>query len=467
MAKRSRTIQRVIKNGFYINNYVNLSIALIKQNPNMNILDYLKNNILFRNKYKTHSEAVIIACYYNPHNSYYRLKAFLTWYETIKHLNHRIIECVIGDNNTPQLLNNVGDDKDISIVYTKNLLWHKETLLNKIIKSLPAKYKYVFWLDTDIIFTNLNWLTESVQAFKDGYNILQPFEYCVHLEKDELKPNFNYEIEKNTVHQRTIASRNGEGRYPTMWRSFAANCANNFLYEHKNYDIHGHVGFAWGIKRSILDKCPLYERALIGGGDHIIAHAAMGQIPHNCITNSFSDPQILEDIESWSKNFYKQIQGKVMCITGDLFHLWHGDLKNRDYYNRVKEFSPRLHTITEKDNNGLYITSDEQDEKYMQEYFKRRDPHINIKKAKDDQTYEPNYNSGNGNQAYDQFDPIDLLWPINPLSPFILEDNFKDAGGQSGGGGAGGSWPSEVKSDIISESNNDVYIQSTPSGNFS
>jgi hypothetical protein len=34
---------------------------------------------------------------------------------------------------------------------------------------------------------------------------------------------------------------------------------------------------------------PLYDRALIGGADHIIAHAAAGQIPHSCITKSFTD----------------------------------------------------------------------------------------------------------------------------------------------------------------------------------
>ena len=58
------------------------------------LLDWIKNNMMFADKYHTHSEAVIVSCYFNPQNSPYRLKAFNIFYESIKHLNHSIIECV-------------------------------------------------------------------------------------------------------------------------------------------------------------------------------------------------------------------------------------------------------------------------------------------------------------------------------------------------------------------------------------
>ena len=110
----------------------------------MNIIDTIKNTFLYQDKYKTHNEAIIISCYFNPQNNPYRLKAFNTFYDSIKHLNHRIVECVIGDSE-PQLPVN----ENISRVYTKNLLWHKESLLNNIIKNLDPKYKYVFCGDND------------------------------------------------------------------------------------------------------------------------------------------------------------------------------------------------------------------------------------------------------------------------------------------------------------------------------
>ncbi len=83
------------------------------------IFDFIKNYTVFLNKYKTNSEAMIVSCFYNPQNNPYRTKAFNHFYDTIKHLNHTIIECVIGDAK-PELPEN----KNIKRVYTETLLWH-------------------------------------------------------------------------------------------------------------------------------------------------------------------------------------------------------------------------------------------------------------------------------------------------------------------------------------------------------
>jgi hypothetical protein len=79
------------------------------------------------------------------------------------------------------------DSPHITTVHTDSLLWHKESLLNKVIGELPAKYKYVFWIDADVIFTNQNWLVDSVKQLQKC-NIVQPFEYCVHLNRNKLVP---------------------------------------------------------------------------------------------------------------------------------------------------------------------------------------------------------------------------------------------------------------------------------------
>lgn len=214
------------------------------------MLDFIKNKTIFTNKYHTHSEAMIVSCFFNPQNSPYRIKAFKIWYESIKHLNHSIIECVIGDAK-PQLEEN----ENIKRVYTENLLWHKETLLNKVISELPKKYKYIFWVDADVIFTNLNWLVNGVKELQTN-NIIQPFEYSVHLEKDEIKPSFSMDLLNGTY---LPNQKNNK-----VWRSFCANYATTPLWKNENYNNHGHVGFAWGAKREILDRVPLYDKALIG-----------------------------------------------------------------------------------------------------------------------------------------------------------------------------------------------------------
>jgi len=317
----------------------------------MALLDFIKNNFLYGDKYKTHSEAIIISCYFNPQCNPYRLKTFNTFYDSIKHLNHQIVECVIGDSK-PQLPIN----KNITRVYTQNLLWHKESLLNKLIKNLDPKYKYVFWIDADVIFTNKNWLVESVEELRFK-NIVQPFEYCVHLDRDE-------EIEKYKGY-----STSQLFKHPRIWRSFCANYTTNRFAANSNiYDVHGHVGFAWGAKREILDICPLYDRALVGGADHIMAHAAAGQIPCECITKSFTDD--INSINDWSRKFFSIVGGSIGYAKGDLFHMWHGDLKNRQYLKRVQEFTGTSKTIIARDSNGLHVTNDDS---YVRNYFNERE----------------------------------------------------------------------------------------------
>jgi hypothetical protein len=338
---------------------IKISMDFEKRTPINSIWNKIKNATIHSNKYRNHSEGVIVACYFNPQNSPYRTKAFSTFYESIKHLNHRIVECVIGEGK-PEF-----QGEHISHVYTKNLLWHKESLLNKVISELPKKYKYVFWIDADVIFTNNNWFVEGVEALGSKCKIIQPFEYCIHLDQDQTKPTFNLRVEKEFALSKW--------RHPKIWKSFCANHSiNGYLASgDENYDMHGHVGFSWGARREILDTMPLYDRALIGGADHIIAHAAAGHIKHRCIQKSFTEN--MDEVNEWSRKFYKLINGKIGYVKGDLFHIWHGDIEKRQYLKRVQEFTPKTREIVEKDENGLYVHSDNEAKEYMEKYFSHRE----------------------------------------------------------------------------------------------
>lgn len=123
------------------------------------MFDSIKNAFLPLDKYRIHSEAVVISCFFNPQNSPYRLAAFKRFYEDIKHLNHRIIELAIGESPFQ-----VEPTEFLTQTRTENLLWHKETLLNQIIANLTQKFKYVFWVDADVTFTNKNWLLDAVEV---------------------------------------------------------------------------------------------------------------------------------------------------------------------------------------------------------------------------------------------------------------------------------------------------------------
>ena len=382
------------------------------------MFDYFKNKFLYTDKYKTHSEAVIVSCFFNPQNSPYRVKAFKKFYESIKHLNYRIIECVIGDDDR-QL--DVYNDPNISVVYTQNVLWHKEALLNKVISELPKKYKYVFWVDADVIFTNNDWVVDGVKALQTA-NIIQPFELCVHLSKDLDKPSFVLPlIEDNPTPNKYNNS---------VWRSFCSNYSKNVNWGSEDYNTHGHVGFAWAARREVLEACPLYDRALIGGADHIIAHAAAGQINHKCIAKSFTEN--IDEVNEWSRKFYNVVQGKIGYVKGNLYHIWHGDINKRQYLKRIQDFTPTTKEIVHKDKNGLYITKKGDDE-YVKKYFQHRE----VSRNTDDNFLNSMMIGYMTDSAL-----MGTLLGGNPTGAMIgdMMNNSDKNGGSSGGGGATGDW---------------------------
>jgi len=266
----------------------------------------VSEKVVASDRYLSHDEAVVISCYFNPKKSEYRKNLFLKFYDTIKHVNHRIIECAIGEDSF-----DLPEDPFIKRVRTQNLLWHKEGLLNIIIKELPPQFQFIFWIDGDILFKNQNWIVDGVAKLSTGYSIVQPFEYCIHLEKDEIEPtSLNLEEAKALCNTAEATIPRAERR---VWRSFAANYeTNKVLRESQDYDVHGHVGFAWGSTRELLTSegvSGLYDKALCGGADHIMAHACVGQIPHCCITKAYVDTIDLKAITSWSKRFYFALKG--------------------------------------------------------------------------------------------------------------------------------------------------------------
>lgn len=392
------------------------------------MLDGIKNLLFNKNRYRTNSESVIVACYYNPERSPYRAKAFRVFYDSIKHLNHRIVECMM-EGSIPEL----PETPYIKRVYSSSTLWHKEALLNSLIAELPERFKYVFWLDADVIFTNLNWMVEGARKLQ-YFNVIQPFDLCVHLKKGELRPSFDIDQYRYTYLPNE--------KEPTLWRSFCANYVCTLLWEDEDYNRHGHVGFAWGAKREVLDACPLYDRALIGGADHIMAHAAVGQINHKCMQKSFTDD--IDSVNEWSRKFAEVVDGMVGYVEGDLYHIWHGDLKSRQYLKRIKEFTKKSKAINERDDNGLYV-ADEDSDRYVKSYFKQRE--VKFTHEEDD-----DFSPSDVGLALDLAMATNIINEVTDVNSndFNEQQPIEFGGGEFGGAGAGSSWgddQSEVSTD--------------------
>lgn len=225
--------------------------------------------------------------------------------------------------------------KNVISIQGGAILWQKERLLNLGISHLSKEYKFIFWMDCDILFENLNWIEASVVKLQNT-PVLQPFSKVYRLPKD--------------IKQ---AQEIGES-----WNSFGfVYKQNTDLLLSGNFDLHGHTGFAWAANREVL-KFGLYDRCILGSADHMMAHAFVGDWESPCIVRILGRMNpILKDFQTWAKKVYSITQAQIDYVENKIFHLWHGNEVNRKYVSRNKMlvkmgFSPNQDLKLGK--NGLW-----------------------------------------------------------------------------------------------------------------
>jgi hypothetical protein len=59
-------------------------------------------------------------------------------------------------------------------------MWHKENLLNILMRRLPEDWEYVAWIDADIVFQRPDWAVETVHLLQH-YKIIQLFSHAIDL----------------------------------------------------------------------------------------------------------------------------------------------------------------------------------------------------------------------------------------------------------------------------------------------
>lgn len=254
------------------------------------------------------------------------------------------------------------EDADILIqIQGGAMLWQKERLLNFAIDALPSNVNNVAWIDCDILFANPNWHIEALEELQHQ-KIIQLFTYAMYLEKDELTANPNKEYRKVKSSIMGVTQENRKA----------------YLSENedsKNIDPL-HPGFAWAAQRDFISGNKLYDKAIIGGGDSLLVCALFNE--HDLLSDIFGFSENMKlNYTKWGDAIYESVKGRVGYISGDVYHLWHGDLKNRKYFQRYADMSnigyfPDL-DIAVNDNGAIAWNRERLDlEKYLQSYFAGR-----------------------------------------------------------------------------------------------
>lgn len=238
-----------------------------------------------------------------------------------------------------------------------DILWQKERLLNLALRALPPSCRKVAWVDCDVIFEASDWV-ERTSALLEDCVLVQPFGRAHWMPRDWApgRPRPPGTASLDSVPLLVAAGRpclNASGTDST--------CA---------------PGFAWAADRGVLEAHGLYDACILGGADSAIVRAAYGAF-EDAARMLHMDARRREHFFGWARPFHAAIAGRVGYAEGDLFHLWHGDVGNRDYVGRHARFSrfafDPLADITD-DSDGAWRWNSAKPEMhaYVRDYFASR-----------------------------------------------------------------------------------------------
>jgi hypothetical protein len=250
----------------------------------------------------------VIAVSFNPR----RFKSHVNNYAAFeKHMlesgvHLTVVECAYGDI-PHQFANNDGINH--VPVYAKNPIWVKENAINLGIASLPRDWKYVAWIDADVVFENPNWAEDTVYALQH-YDFVQPWEHCLDLGPSGSILEMHHSFCRQWAQEPKTCSMLGKSGY-----RFA------------------HPGYAWAATRSALEATGgLIQTAVLGSGDHHQALCLIGKAELSFpkgVTEGYKAP-----ILRWQDRCNKHINGNISYVPGTIRHLYHGQKRDRAYQSR-------------------------------------------------------------------------------------------------------------------------------------
>jgi hypothetical protein len=179
-----------------------------------------------------------------------------------------------------------------------NIVWQKERLLNVLIDSLPNTTDIIVWVDADVVFYN-NDLLKDIDITLQKYAVAQCFEKV-------------YEHSKNSTHNNISFAKDHLSKDKQDWPA---------------------VGFSWAMRSNVISD-GLFDKDILGNNDSLQLIAWLGWWDHQQVL--VLPPHLRKKYLLWAIKNHENVQGSIGCIKGSIEHLYHGNAKNRQYWNKNK-----------------------------------------------------------------------------------------------------------------------------------
>jgi hypothetical protein len=299
-----------------------------------------------------------ITCYFNPIGYKRRIENYRLFRER---LALPLVTVELSFDGAFQLRH---DDADIVVqLHGRDIMWQKERLLNLALKSLPDRCDKVAWLDCDVIFASDDWVERADLAL-DEFLLLHLFQERHDLPRDarpdhlESWPTPSPAI--SMIHRMAV-----EGVAPEA-----------LLLTHPRKDRRSANGLAWASPRAVLEEHGLYDACILGSGDRAVLCAALGTFDY-CTRGLLMNAQQERHYLAWARPYFAVVRGRVGYIPGRAFHLWHGEVADRQYGERDRalqafDFDPFSDIATDDDGCWRWNSNKPALHVYIRRYFESR-----------------------------------------------------------------------------------------------
>ena len=254
------------------------------------------------------------------------------------------------------------DDADILVQLPgRDVLWHKERLLNIALGAVPRDCRKIAWLDCDIVLQQRDWAPRTSDLL-DQVVLAQPFQDVCELGRDVALEDVEHPDNDRRGH--SLAYGIGVGAVDADILS-------------QNMRLKGCCsGLAWAARREALQEHGFYDACILGGGDRAMVCAALGRF--DCAREFLQmTPPWWAHYLAWARPHFDSVQGSIGFLDGKLLHLWHGDLNDRNYAGRhqlLKQFDFDPTADIALDEHGCWRWNSDKPgmHQYAREYFAAR-----------------------------------------------------------------------------------------------
>jgi len=270
-----------------------------------------------------------ITSYYNPAHYKRRYKNFLKFRSALK------TPLVVVEHAIDGQFQLTRSDADILVQLDGGSpLWQKERLLNIALDHVPSSAEIIAWIDCDVIFDDKSWSEKAIKLLKT-HAVIQLFSELVDLpaESDHLDIG-----ELNYIGVPSLTKLVADGITPqSALRQSLVQPISRI----------SNPGTAWAARREFIQHCRFYDAMVMGSGDSAMAHAAFGEL-NLFIEKTRITGEWKQSFLSWAEMFNAAVRRQIGMRSGRIFHLWHGEIRNRLYTKRHEilqsvDFSPERH----------------------------------------------------------------------------------------------------------------------------